>query len=158
MIEHKLIRLPRHDYRSPGFYFVTIVVSNRECCLSEIIDENSIKMDCGRIAERSWLWLAEQYPYVKLDEFIVMPNHIHGIIQILDAGEIEDRLPIGKLVAAFKTHSTKRIRNVKTIGRRFWQKDLYEHVIRDEHDLSKTREYIVNNPLKWQLDSENPNV
>jgi putative transposase len=156
MIEHKLIRLLHHDYRSPGFYFATIVVSNRECCLARIEEDKSILTACGERVKQSWLWLAERYPYVVLDEFIVMPNHFHGLLSIRDEGKIEDRLPFGRLLAAFKTRSTKHIREILPIGPRFWQKDFYEHVIRMENDLTETREYIRNNPLQWHLDHENP--
>ena len=156
MTDHKHIRLPNYDYRTPGFYAATLVVENRDCCLAQIVGDQTILNPIGRIVKHSWQWLADQYAYVTLDEFVIMPNHIHGILQISDIGQIEDRLPLGKLLAAFKTHSTRQVRENRSIGRRFWQKDFYEHVVRNDEDLKSAREYIRNNPLKWHLDKENP--
>ncbi|MFH1665556.1 MAG: transposase, partial [Candidatus Omnitrophota bacterium] len=119
--------------------------------------------DVGQIIHDSWLWLEKQYEYVNLDEFIVMPDHIHGIVIIGDThnGNIQGasrgaptvRNPLGQLIGAFKTVSTKQINIIhKTPGTRLWQRNYYEHVIRNEHDLNRIREYIINNPAKWEED------
>lgn len=120
----------------------------------------------GKIADTSWTSLAQAYPYVELDEWVIMPNHLHGIIIIsancrggsrtAPAGERRTK-PLGRLIGAFKTISNKQINFVrKTSGTSFWQRNFYEHVIRDEHALNRIREYIVTNPLQWDLDRENP--
>jgi REP element-mobilizing transposase RayT len=126
----------------------------------------------GKIAETSWQWLSQTYDYVESDELIIMPNHLHGIIFIspdniistdcrggsrtAPTGERKIK-PIGRLIGAFKTISTKQINfNRKTSGVPFWQRNFYEHVIRDDHALNRIREYITTNPLRWDLDRENP--
>ena len=126
----------------------------------------------GKIAETSWQWLSQAYDYVELDEWIIMPNHLHGIIFIspdniistdcrggsrtAPTGERKIK-PLGRLIGAFKTISTKQINFTrKTSGAPFWQRNFYEHVIRDDHALNRIREYIVTNPLRWDLDRENP--
>jgi len=128
----------------------------------------------GKIAETSWQWLSQAYDYVESDEWIIMPNHLHGIIFLsLDhmiapdcrggsrtapAGEGKIK-PLGRLIGAFKTISTKQINFIrKTSGVPFWQRNFYEHVIRDDHALNHIREYITTNPLRWDLDRENPQV
>jgi putative transposase len=78
------IRLPEYDYTQPGAYFVTICVKNRDCLFGEIVNGEMRLNEYGEIVTEKWRWLAQQYPYVKLDEFIVMPNHFHGILWIRD--------------------------------------------------------------------------
>ncbi|MBU1936163.1 transposase [bacterium] len=152
---HKNIRLPHYNYSSSGAYFVTLVVAGRECCLSYISDGLNKLTDTGKLVVQGWRWLAEQYAYVSLDEFIVMPNHVHGIL-LFDNDKTRG-LTLGRIVAAFKTITTRDINCLRnTPGKRFWQKDFYEHVIRDERDMARIREYIANNPLQWSLDKENP--
>ena len=124
----------------------------------------------GQIINNSWQWLEEQYEYVELDEFIVMPNHVHGVICINDmqkgGSRINDqgasrsaptvkRKPLGRLIGAFKTVSTKQINIIiKTPGARLWQHNFYEHIVRDEFDLNRIREYSINNPVQWADDED----
>ena len=123
--------------------------------------------DTGRWVRDSWEWLAVQRPYVALDEYVVMPNHFHGIIVISDqcmggsrtAHSSMPHKPLGRLVGAFKTVSTKRINLARnTPGQPIWQRNYYEHVIRNDRELTDVREYIVNNPIKWELDKYNPKI
>jgi putative transposase len=120
----------------------------------------------GKIADTSWTYLAQAYLYVELDEWVIMPNHLHGIIIIsancgggsrtAPTGERKMK-PLGRLIGAFKTISTKQINFIrKTSGISFWQRNFYEHVIRDDQALNRIREYITTNPLRWDLDRENP--
>jgi len=112
----------------------------------------------------TWRWLATQYDYVELDEWGIMPNHMHGIIVITDVcrggsrtAPTGQRKPIGRLVGAFKTVSTKRINEIRnTPGAKIWQRNYYEHIIRDDDELNRICEYIANNPLQWEMDRENP--
>jgi REP element-mobilizing transposase RayT len=154
---YKSTRLKEYDYRSCGAYFVTIVTWKRKCCLGAVKEDKVILSTLGESVRRSWQWLETYYPYVELDEFVVMPNHIHGIIRISDRVALEARLPVGKLVAAFKSKVSREQKERCLQSAWIWQKDFYEHVVRNEQDLQEIREYIVNNPLKWQLDKENPN-
>src|SRR3990170_3991294 len=153
------IRLRDYDYRQAGAYFVTTVCKDRELVLE---DERF-----RTIAEETWLWLAERYEYVDLDEYVVMPNHLQGIVVIRDVRRGGSRTaptgdaarkPVGRLVGAFKTVSTKRINEIRDApGVPVWQRNYYEHVIRDEDDLDRVRRYIAENPLRWDEDPENPN-
>ncbi len=156
------IRLRDYDYSWPGWYFVAMCTQDRICSLAEVRDGRVILTETGRIIERWWKWLEGHFPWVELDEYVIMPNHLHGILIINDQ---EHRLgglrvnpkPIGRLIGAFKTTSTKEInQSRKTPGSVFWQRDFYEHVVRNEADLSRIRWYIANNPLKWSLDRKNP--
>ena len=174
----KLIRLQGFDYSQPGLYFVTIVVKERQTLLGEIVGEEMEPNNLGRMVANTWEWLGDQYPHVELDEYVVMPNHIHGIIVIRNSGngaiashrrgasrsaptkpQVQDnkRKPLGRLVGAFKTVSTKNVNlHLGTTGRTLWQRNYYEHVIRSEESLMKIRQYIRDNPAKWAFDRENP--
>ena len=122
--------------------------------------------DFGEMVAESWEWLATRYDYVELDQWTIMPNHMHGIIVITGVvkggsrtAPTEKRKPIGRLVGAFKTVSTKRINHLRnTPGVKIWQRNYYEHIIRNDDELNRIREYIVNNPAQWEMDRENPNV
>ena len=111
-----------------------------------------------------WEWLAQQYPYVALDEYVVMPNHLHGVIVIADQPRRGGsrtaptrRKPLGRLIGAFKTVTTKRINLAEgTPGQMLWQRNYYERVIRSTDEMDRVRQYIVENPLSWETDRENP--
>ncbi len=118
----------------------------------------------GEIVNERWGWLAERYEYVELDEYIVMPDHLHGILVIRPGGADRSRpVPtdeaktksLSELIGAFKTTSSKRIREG---GLAFfqWQRSFHDHVIRDDEDLNRIREYIRENPARWASDGENP--
>ena len=186
----KSIRLREYDYTSAGAYFVTICVRGRECALGEIVDGEMVLNACGGIVEEAWQWLGQQYPYVTLDAWVVMPNHIHAIIMVEDPdvddcrgavpapvnaetqgrgtrplrredGEVtfDGVATLGQIVGYYKYQTTKHINtHLGTPGAPFWQRNYYEHVIRNEGELAKVREYIDNNPLKWEIDRENPAV
>lgn len=151
------IRLPGYDYAQAGAYFVTLVCRDRLLLLEET--------RFSAIVEETWRWLGNQYGYIHLDEHIVMPNHLHGIILIDDVTRavheppLRARKPLGRLKGAFKTVSTKQINALRrTAGAPVWQRDFYEHIIRDEQELSSIRRYIIDNPLRWDMDVENPAV
>jgi putative transposase len=163
------IRLKGYDYAQPGAYFVTICVRKRECTLGHVVNGKMALSDLGEIAAESWQWLAEQYPYVTLDAWIVMPNHLHGIVVTNDdlgrgaarraptTGPPAKRKPLGQLIGASKTVSTKRINQTRdNAGTPFWQRGFYEHIIRNDRELNAIRQYVADNPLKWQLDRDNP--
>lgn len=176
------IRLKGYDYTQPGWYFVTICVQNRECLLGEIRDGVMHHNEFGNIVAECWQWLAEQYPYVDLDECVVMPNHFHGILGITDKIPTVDELdgddrrrggsrtaptmgtpdnpmmvkrkPLGRLIGAFETVSTKKINQIRgTQGAKLWQRDFWDHIIRNETELNRIRQYIRHNPMNWQSDS-----
>jgi putative transposase len=169
------LRLKGYDYRSVGAYAVTICVHGRECLLGRVVEGEVELSDLGRAAAAAWTWLEERYPYVSLDAWVVMPNHLHGIIVIHDdmrrggsrtapttgTNPSQDtgtkQKPLGRLIGAFKTVSTKRINQLRdTPGSRFWQRNYYEKIIRNERQLEALRRYIIDNPQQWAVDSQNP--
>jgi len=126
----------------------------------------------GRLVAECWFWLSRRYPYVKLDARVVMPNHLHGILVITDTNAVYGRgasrsaptsnvllrrKTLGRLIGAFKTVSTKRVNEIgDTAGNRIWQRNYYEHIIRNQRELEALREYIRANPARWADDPDNP--
>jgi len=163
------IRLKGYDYTRAGAYFITVVTRDRVCLFGEVVDGEMRLNPFGEIVAESWRWLATQYDYVELDAWVVMPNHLHGIIVITDGrGGLQTaptamqtapamkRKPIGRLIGAFKTVSTKRINEHRgTPNAPVWQRNYYERIIRGEESLNRIRQYIADNPLRWHLDREN---
>ncbi len=161
------IRLQHYDYAHAGAYFVTICAQNRTCLFGTISDGQMRANDHGRIVNDCWNDLPNHYGQVILDEFITMPNHVHGIIILTDNNIRAGLKPaptikhhgLPEIVRAFKTFSARRINQARnTPGMPVWQRNYYEHVIRNEDDLNKVREYIITNPAGWDKDKENPNI
>ncbi len=169
----RTIRLKDYDYSWPGFYFVTICVKDKECCLGKIVEFNNsfdgpiVKLTkLGEIVKDVWRSIPEHHPMAELDEFIIMPNHLHGLIVIdEDIGAIHELpLPINrrqmllsKIVGRFKMNSAKEINILlNNQGQPFWQRNYYEHIIRSEQSLERIRDYIVDNQRKWFDDIEYP--
>jgi len=159
------IRLPEYDYTQPGAYFVTIVAWQRQSLFGEIIDGQMVINELGKIVAEKWQWLTTQYDYVELGAWVVMPNHFHGILVFHENGRGGSRSaptsikrkPLGGLIGAFKTVSTKHINQLRnTEGQIVWQRNYYEHVIRNEKDLKNITDYIHANPLLWEQDNEKP--
>lgn len=162
------IRLAGYDYAQPGAYFVTICTQGRECSLGKARDGSVDLSHHGEIVQRAWNSLPEHYPHVGVDAFVIMPNHIHGVIVLSEAmedsgaqrtGRLSTRHGLPEIVRAFKSFSARRANELNaTPGARVWQRNYYEHIIRDERELNLIREYVVNNPLGWDTDPENPAV
>jgi putative transposase len=160
------IRLDGFDYFRSGAYYVTICVRGKKNILGEVASGKTGLSESGVIVAESWLWLEGQHAHVELDEWIVMPNHFHGIIVIHESRrggsrsaltEHLIRKPLGRIVGAFKTISTKRINQLQnTLGGKFWQRGYYDRIIRHKKELQKIRKYIAENPLKWELDEYHP--
>jgi REP element-mobilizing transposase RayT len=160
--------LSKYDYSQPGEYFVTICTKDREGRFGEIVDGDMRMNDFGGIAQSRWNDLPNHYPNVKLDAFVVMPNHVHGIIVLTDesvgarsrrpnTGAGKPRPYLGNVVAYLKYQSAKRINAIRgTPGVPIWQRGYYDHIIRDQRSLERIREYIVTNPCRWKSDKENP--
>ncbi len=157
------MRLDGYDYSKPGKYFITIVTKNRKPLLGKI-KNNMMKLnELGQIINQSWEWLGNQYDYVVLDEFIIMPNHLHGIIELRGDRCVSrntstpisvKRKSLGRLIGALKTVSTKQINQLQnTPGSKIWQRDFYDQIIRGAEDLNRIRQYIRNNPLEWDQDA-----
>jgi len=238
------IRLRGYDYSQAGAYFVTICANNRECLFGEVVDGKMRLNDAGRMIEKWWLEMNRAFPTMETDEYIVMPNHFHGVVVIVGADlrvcpivgadlrvcpivgadlrvcpivgadlrvcpivgadlrvcpivgadlrvcpivgadlrvcpivgadlrvcpivgagnrGAHTGAPLPSIIQWFKTMTTNEyIRGVKTSAwppfpGKLWQRNYYEHIIRDEESLNRIREYIRNNPLQWALDRENP--
>jgi putative transposase len=158
------IRLKNYDYSTAGEYFVTICSHDREHLFGEIVGEEMRLNEYGLIVQQTWQDLIHHIPDIELDEFVCMPDHIHGIIIILDSmvGAGSEPAPtekrLSEIVRQLKTFSAKRINEKrKSTGIPVWQRNYYEHIVRDDNDLHNTREYIFNNPLQWYFDEENLN-
>ena len=175
------IRLKNYDYSKSGAYFITIVTHNRQCIFGKISDGRMILNDGGKIAQQCWMDIPEHFPHAELDEFVIMPNHIHGIIILneinnqtfvetnnyssLQMQQIKSpsqssqqksifRSPsktIGSIVRGFKIGVTKWFRKQTDIYT-VWQQNYYEHIIRNDDELNRIRQYIIINPSKWTLD------
>lgn len=163
------IRLKGYDYSRAGAYFITVCTHHRECLFGEIIDGEMKWNECGETARRCWLEIPHHFPHVELDEFVVMPNHVHGILVIVEndvgannhsplPGATPFRSPsraIGSIIRGYKIGVTKWFHQNTDIHL-VWQRNYYEHIIRDERSLHRIRQYIRDNPQHWHLDQENP--
>ncbi|MDZ7371262.1 MAG: transposase [candidate division KSB1 bacterium] len=175
------IRLKGYDYTQPGAYFITICTHERAHVFGAVADGTMRLNDAGRIAAQCWRDIPAHFPHVKLDAFVIMPNHVHGVLWIMDDDDNGDDvgarhaapLPaaapphteqfgkpvpgsIPTVVRSFKSAATQRINAWRgTPGAPIWQRNYYEHIIRDERALNAIRCYIQENPLRWHLDREN---
>ncbi|HEX2987584.1 MAG TPA: transposase [Chloroflexota bacterium] len=170
--QRRSIRLRGHDYSQPGAYFVTICTLDGRSLLWETAVGQSGLSPCGKIALQCWENIPKHFPLLSLDAYVVMPNHVHGILMISECepsspsgGEISPRLSfsgsrrgsIAAIVGAYKSAVSRQTRGLpcaETGG--FWQRGYYERIIRDEAELGRVREYIANNPISWADDPENP--
>jgi putative transposase len=156
------IRLKGFDYSRSAVYFVTICVQNRECLFGTILQNQMLLNDAGEMISAEWLALSSRFPSVILDEFVVMPNHFHGIIYI--SPDSSDNPTLGQILGAFKSIvNNKYITGVNTqnwqpFDKRLWQRNYYEYIVRDDFGLQKIQAYIQNNPSTWQTDSLHPDV
>ena len=169
-------RLRGWDYASEGWYFVTVCTVNRECLLGEIIKSRMVLSSIGQIARQYWEEIPDHFPNVKMDAFIIMPNHIHGIINIDNGRDVASgrdvacyvstrsnddimsnispvRGSLGTVIRSYKSAVTRWCRKR---GRPYvvWQPRFYDHVVRNEESLNRIRGYIRDNPVKWVTDKE----
>ena len=169
------MRLPEYDYSLPGEYFLTFCISEREHLLGEIIDDDMFLSEEGKIAEK-WIYdLKQKFSDMVLDHFVIMPNHIHLIVEIRETEHkihesiivrTEDnyqewrnarsKMLISTIINYFKTNSTKEINMLRCErGNKRWQGNFYDHIIRSEKDYWRIVEYIKNNPKLWGKDRFN---
>ncbi len=203
------IRLKEYDYSNAGAYFITLCSFQRECLFGDVVTGEMRLNDIGLMVRECWQKTAAHFPYLEMDEFVVMPNHFHAIMFITkflgaepvgakqvppaspvfgvhvekqgvykNPGEADEAfasplretvresfpMPQGTLAGSlgavmqnFKSVSTRKINKLRqNPGCPVWQRNFYERVIRDDKELTSAREYIRNNPLQWDLDSDNP--
>lgn len=159
------IRLKQYDYSQTGAYFITICAHERACLFGDISDGVMQANVFGQIVNDCWEEIPIHYPNAINETSVVMPNHFHGIIHVGARHAVPLREQFGKpvpdsiptIVRSFKSAVTKRINQLRdNQGAPVWQRNYYEHVIRDENEYKQIAEYIVDNPRKWQEDSLNP--
>ncbi len=163
MRNRRSIRLKGHCYTAPGAYFLTMCTHKREWLFGRV-EQGRMKLHGpGRIALQCWYALPEHFPKLQLDEFVVMPNHIHGIVVIRDdpmvAANVIRRFgtavpgSIPTVVRSLKSAITRGVNRTRnTIGAKVWQRGYWEHVVRDEAELRRIQSYIARNPEKWESD------
>jgi putative transposase len=203
------IRLKGYDYTSPGAYFITICSYQRECLLGEIVDGEMQLNQLGNVVRSHWIKLPTYHSHLQLDAWVVMPNHVHGILILTHNGVgaglgenisvepmnlMSKPAPTGQsintpraglgenisvepmnlmskpaptghyhgipeIIRGFKTFSARRINEIRKVkGIPVWQRNYYEHIIRNEESLQHLRQYIHNNPLSWWEDQLHPDV
>jgi putative transposase len=175
----KSIRLKGYHYSQPGHYFITICTHQRAHLFGKITRGKMVLNAMGVVADECWRAVPDHYPNVRLDEFVVMPNHVHGVLQIGETvGAIQESPPnvganahgairelplqdrrnmtLVKIIGRFKMNSAKQINILRQmIGVPVWQRNYYEHIVRDDGALNKIRQYIRNNPAQWAEDDYN---
>ncbi len=183
-------RLKGYDYSRARHYFVTVCAQDRRCLFGEINAGRMVLNQTGEMVDRWWRKTESKFPHVESGEYVLMPNHIHGVVAIVGADprvrpkrdgcesnepQAEERRrhteneqgghtgpPLQEVIRWFKTMTTNEyIKEVKSgrlppFEKRIWQRSFYDHIIRDEEDMNRIREYIRDNPAKWTLDEENP--
>jgi REP element-mobilizing transposase RayT len=161
------IRLQGYDYSQAGAYYITIVVHGRECILGEIVraglePAQTQLNQFGQIVQRTWFDLPKHYPHIQLGSFCIMPNHVHAVIIIVDVGaglRPAPTKPLSEIVRAFKSFSARRINEIrKTPGIPVWQRNYYEHIVRNAKEHNRIHLYIEANPANWLEDNENPGI
>ena len=165
------IRLKGYDYTQVGAYFITVCSYGRLNLFGQASSEGVHLNEFGSLVEAEWLKTGAVRSNVDLDEYVIMPNHFHGILIISGtvgegtarhaptAPRFGESIPssLGAIIGSFKSAATRAINRVRrTPGQPIWQRNYYEHIIRDDTSLNRIREYILTNPTRWGLDRENP--
>ena len=167
------MRLKGYDYSIPGAYLVTVVTQRRAELFGNVVNSKMQLNAAGEMVQRIWMEMPIRFPSIAMDTFVAMPNHIHGII-IMGGADAESRattrvaptqdgrIRLGDVVGAFKSLTTlEYTRGVRDMNwapfhGRLWQRNYYEHILRNDASLQKYRRYIVDNPIQWPIDRENP--
>ncbi|MEA2063891.1 MAG: transposase [Gemmatimonadota bacterium] len=162
-------RLQDYDYTTPGVYFITVCTYKHQCVFGKVLDGQVRLNKIGNVVMEHWREIPEHFQNVELDEFIIMPNHLHGLLLFIEnSKDTACRVPtpeqfgrpapgsLSTVIRSFKSAATKNVNQLRSTPKvRLWQPRFYEHVIRDNDNINRIREYIVNNPLRWEFDREN---
>ncbi|MDO8675430.1 MAG: transposase [Candidatus Omnitrophota bacterium] len=174
-------RLKQWDYASVGGYFVTVCVKDRQCVFGNVIGGKMRLNELGKTADQCWQDIPKHFPYVGVDEYVVMPNHMHGIIIIRDVKSMKSvetqhccvstntntniqlsktfyHLKSGSLSVIMRSYKSIVAKTIHRTGLKTfaWQPRFYDHVIRNDVDLNRIRQYVETNPSQWADDTENP--
>ena len=162
--DHKQHRLPYFNYASSALYFITICTKDRIHYFGEISGGKMVLSNFGSIADEYWQMIPQKSPFAQLDVYVIMPDHVHGIIALNNPSE-EPFLKqkefkirphsISTVIKGFKSAVTIKCRNIDP-SIRIWQARFYDRIIRDEKELIAIRNYIINNPMQWEEDKNNP--
>mgnify|MGYP003795549223 FL=1 len=166
------IRMKGYDYSQPGAYFITICTHQNHALFGKIVDGEMQLNNLGRVVQFTWDDLVNHVDNIELGPFMIMPNHIHGIIQIIEpnvgAGSEPARTEpapkssssqtsLPEIVRQFKTFSARRINTLRnSTDKPVWQRNYYEHIIRNDQSFQKIGEYILTNPVQWENDRYYP--
>jgi REP element-mobilizing transposase RayT len=170
------LRLPGFDYRANYAYFVTLCVRDRLCVFGNVVDKQMALSRRGMVARDCWLDIPSHHPHVTLDGFIVMPNHVHGLLLFEGDAPVvatpasplspvksrsrptgPTRGSLGAVMGSYKSAVTRTINRLRPgTATGLWQHNFYEHIVRDDFGLDRVREYMQLNPERWAQDSENP--
>jgi REP element-mobilizing transposase RayT len=165
------VRLKDWDYSMPWWYYITINTKNHICWFGDIINNKIILNQLGKIVEQCWVEIPNHYPSVELDEYVIMPNHIHGIVIISKSGKRRDVAcnvstnkfskispkpgSLSVIIRSFKSAIAKQIHEI-SYGKFAWQPRFYDRIIRNEKELYNIKKYIEQNPLKWEIEKHIP--
>ncbi len=168
-LSRRSTRLHGHDYSVPGAYFVTICTYRKECLFGDVVADAMRLSALGEIAARIWQTIPNHVSHVELGTFVVMPNHIHGILVLRESVGAKHASPlrhqlkgsrrgsVSAIVQAFKSAVSREARLQGFVsGEPLWQRGFHDHIARTNEELTRVRLYIEENPLRWSLDAENP--
>ena len=172
-MNRRSIRLKDYDYSQDGLYFITICINEKECLFGKIEQGKMLLNDAGFMVKNYYLELENKFCNVRCGKYVIMPNHFHCIIHIENTVGVDLCVnpikkgehigsPLPRIIQWFKTMTTNayingvKTKNWKPFNKRLWQRNYYEHIIRNEKSCTEIYDYIVNNPLKWDLDELNP--
>ncbi|MDL2214989.1 transposase [Dysgonomonas sp. OttesenSCG-928-M03] len=172
--QRRTIRLQGYDYSQEGLYFVTICCQDKICRFGKIQNDEVVLNEVGEIVKRYWLDIPNHFPHIILHEFVIMPNHVHGILEIAECVAVaannhspENETPfrspsktIGSVVRGFKIGVSKWLNNqwakdfspVRQLSKSIWQRNYYEHIIRNSRSYQNISDYIKSNPINWIQD------
>ena len=177
MRERKRTRLKNYDYSQGGYYFVTVCTEKREEWFGKIEDGEMCFSKFGKVAKDFWAEIPLHFQHIRIDEFSVMPNHVHGILIIeedlvgnlvgnaymrshkrnafMHSLQDKTKMLLSKIIQQYKSSVTRKINSMQNDFKFEWQKSFYDHIIRSKKSLENIRKYTHSNPLKWELDIEN---
>jgi len=155
------LRLQGYDYRNPGYYFVTILAFQRQCLFGEVLEKKVHLNQLGEIVKHHWLSIPKKKLGFDIDAFVIMPNHLHGIVRIMNTVQKqiaeENMLAFAKanslsvLIRTFKASVTKSARKeIDDYPPKIWHRSFNDRILRDSESLDAIRFYIKSNPWRWK--------